>query len=118
MAPWMSPPCVILGKKIQFGITVFFRINALGVYKIFTILGGAFIGEGRLFKRNRILTIGSFLFSMFLNYDSISMINALLAFTRKTMMDQENWLAMPRLSFQAYCIIFFKQQLKIVSTLK
>ena len=59
--------------------TVFFQINALGVYKIFTILGGgvywrgALIREGRLFKRNRILTIGSFLFSMFLNYNSISM---------------------------------------------
>ena len=34
---------------------------------------GALIKERRLFKRNRILTIGSFLFSMFLNYNSISM---------------------------------------------
>ena len=41
-----------------------------------------------------------------------------LAFTRKTMMDQKNWLAMRRLSFQSYCIISFKQVLKIVSTLK
>ena len=33
-------------------------------------------------------------------------------------MDQKNWLAMRRLSFQAYRIVFFKQVLKIVSTLK
>ena len=33
-------------------------------------------------------------------------------------MDQKNWLAMRRLSFQACCIIFFKQVLKIVSALK
>ena len=26
--------------------TIFFQINTLGLYKIFTILGGAFIGEG------------------------------------------------------------------------
>ena len=37
---------------------------------------------------------------------------------KKKMMHQKNWLAMHRLSFQAYCIIFFKQVLKIVSTLK
>ena len=39
----------------------------------FLRFSGAFIGEGRLFERNRILTIGSFYFSMFLNYNSISM---------------------------------------------
>ena len=33
-------------------------------------------------------------------------------------MDQKNWLAMRRVSFEAYCIIFFKQVLKIVSKLK
>ena len=44
--------------------------------------------------------------------------NMLLEFTIKTMMNQKNWLAMHRLSFQAYCIIFFKQVLKIVSMLK
>ena len=32
---------------------------------------------------------------------------SLLAFTRKKMMDQKNWLAMRRLSFQACGIIFF-----------
>ena len=52
------------------------------------------------------------------NRDEAQEINTLLAFTRKTMMDQKNWLAMRRLSFQACCIIFFKQALKIVSTLK
>ena len=57
--------------------TVFFQINALGVYQIFTILGGVYwrgtlIREAHLFKRNRILTMVSFHFSMFLNYNSIS----------------------------------------------
>ena len=38
-----------------------------------------------------------------------------LAFTRKTMMDQNNWLAMRQLSFQAYCSssqiqCFYKEQ--------
>ena len=33
-------------------------------------------------------------------------------------MDQKNWLAMRRVSFDAYSIIFFKQVLKIVSKLK
>ena len=47
------------------------------------------------------------------------MINTLLAFTRKTMIDQKNWLAMHRLSFQAYCIILkFASTLQIASTLK
>ena len=32
-------------KKIR--DTTFFQINALGIYKIFTILGVAFIEEGR-----------------------------------------------------------------------
>ena len=40
------------------------------------------------------------------------------AVTRKTIMDQKNWLALHRLSFLSYCIILFKQVLKIVSTLK
>ena len=44
--------------------------------------------------------------------------NMLLEFTIKAMMNQKNWLAMHQLSFQAYCIIFFKQVLKIVSMLK
>ena len=36
-------------KKTQkfFGPTVFSQLNALGVYKIFRILGWALIGEGR-----------------------------------------------------------------------
>ena len=45
------------------------------------------------------------------------MINTLLAFTRKTTMGQKNWLAMRRLSFHAYCIVFFKQVVKTVSRL-
>ena len=56
----------------RLGSTIFFQINTLGIYNIFMILGRV-IGEGCLFKRNRILTIGSFLFSLFLNYNSISM---------------------------------------------
>ena len=40
------------------------------------------------------------------------------AVTRKTIIDQKNWLALNRLSFQSYCIILFKQVLEIISTLK
>ena len=74
---------IIFATNKQFSsakfLTVFFQIHALGVYKIFMILGGESLFErginkrGRLFKRNTVLAIGSFLFSMILKYNLIFM---------------------------------------------
>ena len=47
-------------------VTVFTPINALGVYKKNSILGWAFIGEGRLFKEIKFCS-RKFFFSLLYN---------------------------------------------------
>ena len=65
-----------LGKNetndvIKFCNTVFSLLNALGVYKIFWIFKGVFIGEGRLFEKLNILSYRKIFFDIIFDKNSI-----------------------------------------------